>query len=162
MDKGESESMADHGLGLGLETILQIMGYEKSPCRGLESIKTRGEKPDDRCTEVNCNDAHETILSNEDEHSLLYSGKKFKFESDPDDNQDDNTINKENSDSSEPVLQNPKKQRDKGRSLGTKRFKSSFKATKPKSRNQQHCRKCGKLGIIKKIASWLILGRIML
>ena len=59
---------------------------------------------------------------------------------------------KENSDPSEPVLQNPKKWRGKGRPLGTKRFKSSSKATKAKSRNQRHCRKCGKTGIIKKIA----------
>ncbi|RIA98339.1 hypothetical protein C1645_870788 [Glomus cerebriforme] len=28
---------------------------------------------------ANCNDTHEIILSNKDEHSLLYSGKKFKL-----------------------------------------------------------------------------------
>ncbi|RIA91857.1 hypothetical protein C1645_821497 [Glomus cerebriforme] len=28
---------------------------------------------------ANCNDAYKTILSNENEHSLLYLGKKFKL-----------------------------------------------------------------------------------
>ncbi|CAB5193823.1 unnamed protein product [Rhizophagus irregularis] len=36
------------------------------------------------------------------------------------------------------------------RPLGTKRFKSSTEAPKPKSRNQRHCRKCGKVGHYQK------------
>ncbi|CAB4431271.1 unnamed protein product [Rhizophagus irregularis] len=38
----------------------------------------------------------------------------------------------------------------KGRPLGTKRFKSSTEAPKPKSRNQRNCRKCGKVGHYQK------------
>jgi hypothetical protein len=49
--------------------------------------------------------------------------------------QADDTSDKENSDPSVPILQNPKKQHDKGRPLGTKRFKSSSKTPKPKSKN---------------------------
>ncbi|GBC51231.2 hypothetical protein GLOIN_2v1867267 [Rhizophagus irregularis DAOM 181602=DAOM 197198] len=59
-------------------------------------------------------------------------------------NPEDEIIDKENVDPLMPILRNPKKRSDKGRPLGTKRFKSSTEAPKPKSRNQRNCRKCGK------------------
>ena len=65
-------------------------------------------------------------------------------------NQEDEIIDKENVDPSMLKLQNPKKRIGKGRPLGTKRFKSSTEALKPKSRNQRHCRKCGKVGHYQK------------
>ncbi|CAB4413788.1 unnamed protein product [Rhizophagus irregularis] len=58
----------------------------------------------------------------------------------------DEIIDKENVDPLTPILRNPKKRSGKGRPLGTKRFKSSTEAPKPKSRNQRNCRKCGKVG----------------
>ncbi|PKY49206.1 hypothetical protein RhiirA4_545126 [Rhizophagus irregularis] len=68
----------------------------------------------------------EMVLSNENNHTLLYSGRKFEsWEA------CENFINKRSG---------------KGRPLGTKRFKSSTEAPKPKSRNQRNCRKCGKVG----------------
>ncbi|CAB4438476.1 unnamed protein product [Rhizophagus irregularis] len=61
-------------------------------------------------------------------------------------NPEDEIIDKENVDPLTPILRNPKKRSGKGRPLGTKRFKSSTDAPKPKSRNQRNCRKCGKVG----------------
>ncbi|PKY49412.1 hypothetical protein RhiirA4_445851 [Rhizophagus irregularis] len=61
-------------------------------------------------------------------------------------NLEDEIIDKENVDPLTPILRNPKKRSGKGRPLGTKRFKSSTEAPKPKSRNQRNCRKCGKVG----------------
>ena len=72
-------------------------------------------------------------------------------------NQDGDTSDKENVDPSVPILQNPKKRCDKGWPLGTKRFKSSSEATKPKSKNQHHCRKCGKVGHYQKNCKVLII-----
>ncbi|RGB40899.1 hypothetical protein C1646_739386 [Rhizophagus diaphanus] len=60
------------------------------------------------------------------------------------------TGDKENFDSSIPKLQNPKIRREKGRSLGTKRFKSSCEANKTKSRTQHHCKRCGLAGYYQK------------
>ena len=64
--------------------------------------------------------------------------------------QEDETSDKENIDPLVPILRNPKKRCGKGRPLGTKRFKSSTEIPKPKTRNQQHCRKCGKVGHYQK------------
>ncbi|CAB4417353.1 unnamed protein product [Rhizophagus irregularis] len=122
-------------------------------------------------THDNCND--KAILSNEDEHivykkalnkTLRFNSKSEQLisllqeftedgESDLDELNEidqDEITDKENIDPSVPVLRNPKKQCGKGRPLGTKRFKSSTEASKPKSRNQRHCRKCGKVGHYQK------------
>jgi hypothetical protein len=48
-------------------------------------------------------------------------------------NREDEISDKVNIDPSVPMLQNPKKRCGKGRPLGTKRFKSSTEAHKPKS-----------------------------
>ena len=69
---------------------------------------------------------------------------------DSDDNQDDDTSNKENSDPSELILQNLKKTLWQRTSIGNKRFKSSSEATKPKLRNQRHCKRCGKIRALPK------------
>ncbi|RGB32222.1 hypothetical protein C1646_743972 [Rhizophagus diaphanus] len=65
-------------------------------------------------------------------------------------NPEDEISDKENVDPLMPTLRNLKKRCGKGRPLGTKRFKSSTEAPKPKSRNQRHCRKCGKVGHYQK------------
>jgi len=72
-------------------------------------------------------------------------------------NQEDEINDKENIDPSMPILQNPKKRNGKGRPLGTKRFKSSSEATKTKSKNQRHCRKCGKVGHYQKNCKVIII-----
>ncbi|CAB4432883.1 unnamed protein product [Rhizophagus irregularis] len=63
---------------------------------------------------------------------------------DSNDNPDDNI------DPLVPILRNPKKKCGKGQPLGIKRFKSSTEIPKPKTRNQRHCRKCGKVGHYQK------------
>jgi hypothetical protein len=65
-------------------------------------------------------------------------------------NQEDEISDKENIDPSVPMLRNPKKRYGKGQPLGTKRFKSSTEAHKPKSGNQQHFKNCGKAGHYQK------------
>ncbi|CAB4438339.1 unnamed protein product [Rhizophagus irregularis] len=118
-------------------------------------------------THDDCNNiGNEMILSNENHHTLLYSGRKFEsweacenfiimwakqqgFRIIKDRVvrlEEDEIIDKENVDPLTPILRNLKKRSGKGRSLGTKRFKSSTDAPKPKSRNQRNCRKCGKVG----------------
>ncbi|PKY34531.1 hypothetical protein RhiirB3_454346 [Rhizophagus irregularis] len=97
------------------------------------------------------------ILSNENDHVLLCSEKRFRSweeceeftedgESDLDElddinHQEDETSNKENIDPLVLILRNTKKRYSKGQPLGTKRFKSSTEIPKPKIRNQRHCRK---------------------
>ncbi|CAB4406045.1 unnamed protein product [Rhizophagus irregularis] len=107
-------------------------------------------------THDNCNNiGNEMILSNENHHTLLYSGRKFEsweacenfiimsakqqgFQIIKDRVvrlEEDEIIDKENIDLLTPILRNPKKRSGKGRPLSTKRFKSSTEAPKPKSRN---------------------------
>lgn len=74
--------------------------------------------------------------------------------------QDDEMSNKENIDPSVPILRNPKKRCGKGRPLGTKRFKSSTEVSKPKTQNQRHCRKCGKVGHYQKNCKVIISASI--
>ncbi|CAG8619829.1 11317_t:CDS:2, partial [Funneliformis caledonium] len=54
---------------------------------------------------------------------------------------------KENDD---PQLKNPRKHREKGRPLGTKRFKSSHESYKPKIKHQRRCKKYGNVGHYQK------------
>ncbi|PKK78769.1 hypothetical protein RhiirC2_831514 [Rhizophagus irregularis] len=65
-------------------------------------------------------------------------------------NPEDEIIDKENVDPLTPILRNLKKRSGKGRPLGTKRFKPSTEALKPKSRNKRNCGKCGKVGHYQK------------
>ena len=80
------------------------------------------------------------------------------FVEDGDDNQSDSedipneyeSSGKENLDPSVLLLQNPKKKRGKGRPLGTKRFKSSCESSKPNTKGQRRCKKCGGVGHYQK------------
>jgi hypothetical protein len=99
---------------------------------------------------------HKAIGSNSKSEQLINLLQEFTedvesdFEELDEINQEDEIGNKENVDPSIPVLQNPKKRSGKGRPLGTKRIKSSTETSKPKPRNQRHCKKCGKVGHYQK------------
>ncbi|CAG8770318.1 5121_t:CDS:2, partial [Funneliformis caledonium] len=61
--------------------------------------------------------------------------------------QDDNTSNKENEDPAMVTLQNPKKRQGKGRPLGIKWFKSSYKDSKSIAKNQRRCKNCENVAV---------------
>ncbi|CAB4433003.1 unnamed protein product [Rhizophagus irregularis] len=108
------------------------------------------------------------ILSNENDHVLLCSGKRYRSRTYESNSTKDTATKKigcpfvinascpklknpdDNIDPLVPILRNPKKKCGKGQPLGIKRFKSSTEIPKPKTRNQRHCRKCGKVGHYQK------------
>jgi hypothetical protein len=99
---------------------------------------------------------NKALQSNSKSQQLINLLQEFTEDRDSDSdesydiNQEDEIYGKENLDPSVPTLQNPKKHCDKGRPLGTKRFRSSTEVSKPKQKNQRHCKKCGKVGHYQK------------
>ncbi|CAB4404692.1 unnamed protein product [Rhizophagus irregularis] len=88
---------------------------------------------------------HKALQNKSSSQQLIDLLKEFTEETD-EPSEDENFSDKENQ---EHVLHNPKKRREKGRPLGTKRFKSS-QETKNKEKHQRRCKKCGNVGHYQK------------
>ncbi|CAB4442020.1 unnamed protein product [Rhizophagus irregularis] len=113
--------------------LLYLLLYGKYG-RRVKRRHSKLEFTHDDCSNI----SNETILSYENNHILLYSGRK------------DEISDKGNVDSLTLILRNLKKKCGKGRPLSTKRFKSSTEATKPSQEIIDIAENVGRLATIKK------------
>jgi len=72
-------------------------------------------------------------------------------ESEPEDEESDEESDESDKENTNVFqLQNPRIRRDKGRPVGTKRFKASHEKNQSKNSKQRRCKKCGRLGHYQK------------
>ena len=96
---------------------------------------------------------HKALQNSSKSQQLIGLLQEFVEQDDDNEQSDsDESLQADNSDkeNDDPQLKNPRKRREKGRPLGTKRFKSSHESYKLKIKHQRQCKKCGNVGHYQK------------